>query len=240
MNERSDCQALYEYKRIVLLANSRKHSDRCIAGREVNEGGFSGWIRPVSARSGESVNWQERSYGLTMEPQLLDVIDVPIRRHKPHGNQTENWLLYPYSQWKKVGVLNYAQAKQLAETPAALWNTGFSTSNNLNDKVSAESAKAFTNSICMIKVDALSMRVWAPGLAFGDRKRRVQASFSYSGVNYAMWLTDAALEHAILNGKDGYFDCRECLITVSLSEPHDLGGIINHYKLAAAIIFPDS
>jgi hypothetical protein len=37
-------------KRIVCLANSRKMSGRCLAGRELINGLPGGWVRPVSAR----------------------------------------------------------------------------------------------------------------------------------------------------------------------------------------------
>lgn len=238
MNNLAPNQLPYETKRIVLLANSRKHNERCMAGREINSGLYAGWIRPVSARTGEGVDWYERAYATKTEPQLLDIVDVPIRKYKPHANQTENWLLYPHARWNKVGALTFAQATQLAETPAVLWNTGSSTNHNRNDKVSAASAKTFTNSICMIKVNALRVRVWAPGSDFGNNKRRVQASFSYNNILYSMWLTDAALEEYYYRQPNGIFNYGECLVTVSLSEPHATSnGEINHYKLVAAIIF---
>ncbi len=48
-------------KRIVCLANSRKYSGRCIAGKELLADGRPGrWIRPVSARENEEVSEHER------------------------------------------------------------------------------------------------------------------------------------------------------------------------------------
>jgi hypothetical protein len=58
-------------KRIVCLANSVKHGGLCIAGREVMEHGFGGWIRPVSARPGD---------------YMLSVTDPAVRdRFEPRG-----------------------------------------------------------------------------------------------------------------------------------------------------------
>ena len=37
-------------KRILCLANSKKLSGRCVAGREVLDSGPGSWNRPVSAR----------------------------------------------------------------------------------------------------------------------------------------------------------------------------------------------
>lgn len=238
MNNGSALPALYELKRVVLLANSRKHAERCIAGREIVAPNYGGWIRPVSARDGEGVSWQERTYASGQEPQLLDIVDIPVRRYKPHANQTENWLLYPHARWNKVGALTYQQAEQLAEVPALLWNSGNSTYNGKNDQVSALDAKLLKSSICMIKVDALQVKVFAPGAAFQNPKRRVQALFLYNNVNYSLWITDAALERQFLEGADGVTTFGKCLLVVSLSEPHETGGKVNHYKLVAGIIFP--
>jgi len=43
-------------KRLVCLANSRKLSGRCVAGRELSGGRPIGWVRPVSARENEEVS----------------------------------------------------------------------------------------------------------------------------------------------------------------------------------------
>ena len=71
-------------KRIVCLANSRKMSGRCIAGKELLEDGrVGGWIRPVSDREDEEVSEFERQYDDGAEPRILDVIDVPVLNSLP-------------------------------------------------------------------------------------------------------------------------------------------------------------
>ena len=83
-------------KRIVCLANSRKLHGRCIAGREFTLDNTPGaWIRPVSNRRHQEVSEYERQYSDGSDPQLLDIVDIPLLQHCPEEYQRENWLLDP-------------------------------------------------------------------------------------------------------------------------------------------------
>ena len=72
-------------KRIVCLANSRKLSGRCIAGRELINDFPGDWIRPVSTREHQEVSEYERQYNDGSDPKLLDILDIPLQKHQPEG-----------------------------------------------------------------------------------------------------------------------------------------------------------
>lgn len=155
-------------KRIVCLANSRKLSGRCIAGKELSGGGPAGWIRPVSARETEEVSEYERQYEDGKDPQVLDIIDVPLLESRPKGFQQENWLLDPNHYWAKVGESPWADLELLADPTGPLWYNGFSTYNGLYDKIPLESAGDIDTSLRLLYVDRIGLSVFKPGEAFGN------------------------------------------------------------------------
>lgn len=219
-------------KRIVCLANSRKLQGRCVAGVELRDRQPSGWIRPVSAREYQEVSEYERQYRDGSDPKLLDIIDVPLLAHRPTDCQRENWLLDPESYWDKVGVFEWAGLQEFAETGGTLWRNGNSTYNGINDQISVELAAQETSSLKLVFVRGLQLRVFAPGAAFGNSKRRVQARFTFAGCNYAFWVTDPPIERTYLAMDNGHYQFGECYLTVSLGEPFQ-----EHcHKLVAAVL----
>lgn len=70
-------------KRIVCLANSRKLSGRCVAGKELSSERASTWIRPISRRPSEELSLNERKYEDGSDPQLLDIIDITLFTANP-------------------------------------------------------------------------------------------------------------------------------------------------------------
>lgn len=219
-------------KTIVCLANSRKLSGRCLAGREVSGGSFGSWIRPVSARSTEEVSEQERAYQNGSDPRVLDVVDIPLIEPKPKTFQSENWLLDPDRYWVKRGRLAYDQLLSAVDAPPTLWVNGFKTYNGMNDRVPESEADKLATSLYLLRLDSIVFDVFAPGAAFGNPKRRVHAVCTHAGHQYALWVTDPTIEREYLAKDDGRYREGSCLITVSLGE-RDKGFC---YKLVAAVI----
>lgn len=220
-------------KRMVCLANSRKLSGRCVAGMELSQADEAvGWIRPVSAREHEEVSEYERQYQDGSDPHLLDVIAVPLLEPTPVAFQQENWLLDPTHYWVKVGRMSWDGLSSVATNGAALWVNGHHTYNGLNDSIPLGIAAVMRSSLTLVWVGALSLRVFAPGEAFGNAKRRVQGVFQYGETDYRLWVTDPVIERRYLAQSNGYYDIGECFVTISLGEPFN-GAC---YKLIAAII----
>ena len=163
------------------MANSRKHSGRCIAGKEVLANGYGDWIRPISARPSAEISEEERRYENGDDPRVLDIIDIPMIGASPHSYQSENFMIEAQSYWTKKAKLSWDDLKQLVDKPASLWSNSDSSYNGQNDRVKVELASQLTNSLALIEPEALNIQVKVEGVE--KTRRRVRADFRYqSGV----------------------------------------------------------
>ncbi len=138
-------------KRIVCLANSRKRGGRCVAGKALRpDGSAGGWLRPISARDDEEVSPRERCYADGGEPQILDVIDVPLLSPRPKTYQRENWLLDPNRRWAKVGRATWNDLRAMTDRDEPLWINGHSARGGQNDRIPLAETAAIDNSLRLI------------------------------------------------------------------------------------------
>lgn len=224
---------------ILCLANSRKHLERCVAGREWANGGYQGWVRPISARDGHGVSFAERQLPDLSEPKVGDFIDLGLLGHQPTDCHVENWLLDPQSQWTKLGAANWAHMLTLAETPQTLWANSYpDTYHGINDQMSQALAYAQTSSLALIHATDLVLKVFQPQANFGNPAKKVQAKFSHNGTNYWLMVSDPVYEVPYAAQPMGEYPIGECLLTVSLTELYAKTNTV--LKVVAAIIQPQN
>ena len=218
-------------KKIVCLANSRRNQERCIAGKELLEGGtIGGWVRPVSSRPSEEVSSQERQYEGGGEPQLLDIIDVPLLRANPMYYQQENWLLDSSQRWKKVGQMGSDALVKLVDPVDALWIDGESSGAGRNDRVPFSEAALLDSSLYLIQVSSLKVTVLPPNRDEGLPALR--GHFRYNGTDYSLRITDPESESGAADLDPGDYEVGTRFLTVSLGGPFQSYS----YKLIANII----
>jgi hypothetical protein len=222
-------------KRIICLANSRKISGRCVAGKEIIGNGFGGWIRPVSSRPTGELSEYDRRYQNGTDPKLLDVIDIQMTKHTPHGFQTENHQIDDGAYWSLVRTSTPAElAGALDDVPGVLWNNHSSSSNGLRDRVSEAIAAQLQDSLLLIDVSKLTISVAVEGAAFNNAKRKVRGSFVFNDVPYMLSVTDPIVEREYLKRPDGEYDGGPATLCVSLGDIWQ--GYA--YKLIAGVFFP--
>lgn len=93
-------------KRMLILANSVKLHERCIAGREVRCDGclyrLGSWLRPVSSYGQGELAGCERRYADGKPIAVLDVVDVALAERIANPLQPENWLIVGNGAWAEA------------------------------------------------------------------------------------------------------------------------------------------
>jgi hypothetical protein len=202
--------------------------ERCIAGLEIEGSQVGGWIRPVSNRSTEAISLSERRFEDGSEPELLDILEIPMLEPRPHSCQTENHLIDEKYSWVKVGDFPRQQLPQLCEVPNPLWVNEFHSRNGSNDCIPEAQADALNSSLVLVEPQRLRIIV-EPGYS----KRQVRAGFQVAGQHYWLVVTDPVVKRQFLARKDGYYPYEHPAVAcISISAP--MNG--NRYKLVASII----
>lgn len=212
-------------KQIICLANSRKHSGRCVAGTEWRRP--LSWVRPISARVAEELSCSERVYETGGDPQLLDIMAVPLLEPHPKGHQSENWLLDATERWVKIGKASWTDLEQFACESGPLWINGDESGRGLNNRIMTDDMAHVTDSLRLVHVPCLIVRV----STFGAQTR-VDGKFSFDGTDYVLNVTDPSVENAYRTRPRGEYRVGECYLTISLGEEYRG----HHYKLIVGVI----
>lgn len=181
MNQRS---------KICVLANSIKHSDRCIAGIEIDKDSegryiFGSWIRPISSRDNQAITNEESILDNRRQPKILDVIGIPLLKKRLDRHHNEDCLIHPKENWTYHGKVSISDISHLINSPKNLWleypKRPFSP-----DRVSPEFVRVNSlPSLYMVRVENLELAITQN--EFGKKRRAV---FSYHGIRYDLALTD--------------------------------------------------
>lgn len=219
---------------IVCLANSRKISGRCVAGKHMGNGS---WFRPISDRPGHELSELDLRYSDGSSAQLLDIIEIPCMVERPQGHQSENVLIDNRFYWEKKGRASWDNIIDLLDPAENLWANGFSAYYNQNNRVPEERIDPVGGSLRLIEVNELILNAGPKAPNYGDMKPIVRASFEYRGEHYKLDVTDPKFERACLEKGPGEYRLNSVIICISLSEPHtNKNGDTFAYKLVASII----
>lgn len=222
---------------IICLANSRKHSGRCVAGVRTNG---KGWMRPVSVAP-EGV-LQERHYTLddTSEAQIFDVIRIPCDKPRPQPHHPEDWLIRPET-WE-------LSTRRLSEEHIALLKASLAPGpellGDLEDRIvypATEGGEIVAGSLALVQPENLHFVVKARKTG----ERQVRVMFELAGAPYNLAITDVEWEPRLRSQEIGTYTLADFgvppsetpLLTISLSEPllSEIAAENRCYKLVAAL-----
>lgn len=212
--------------RIVILANSLKHGDRCLAGIDLDTGK---WVRPVTRLDDGRVPEKDmRRAGHV--PVLLDILEIPLDATGPDfGFECENRSIAP-GPWHCAGRLSPADIMKYVELPRyVLHNRDRSVSPTMLRQ------KPFEERITLqlIRVETFKVRD-AQTIAW--EKRQWRGTITSDGRSFEVGITDPVYFEKLNKGHE---PSPPCLLTVSLGMPYKPPGWDREpqcWKLIAAVI----
>ena len=163
---------------IICLANSRKISGRCIAGKVISDGMVREWIRPVSSRPSGEISEEERRFENGTDPTVRDIITVPmVMPSTPWLSGGE--ILASFDSGLTAGqkhrVASFSEVQSaLDHVENALWINSSSGYNGINDRVAEQHAENVGSSLKLIEVHDLEIRVGIEGAQFVNPRRKVR------------------------------------------------------------------
>lgn len=198
---------------ILILANSVKHHQHCVAGKCIISGQ---WVRPVSNRDGAELNHAQAQcqnpHGKFNAKPLQKVI-MSFSAHAPLIHQPENYVI-DGSTWRQNYKITEKQLSQYLDQPSDIWG--------ITDRVEYASilsgAIVIEQSLFLVEVDNLNL--------YKNQYDRRRASFSYSGISYDLAVTDPNFDKIIQNN-----EALKGILCLSLGEEYQ-GSC---YKLVATV-----
>ena len=203
-------------KKIVCLANSFKYNGRCIAGKELINGGYGSWIRPVSFKKGGELSGKERRFENGEEPQILDIVSIKFIKPKKEALQPENYLIDPSVLWKKHGKKEHKDLEDLKDNPDKLWINGNSSSKGYNDRF-MDNNLSLPSSLYLIHLETLKIKV----IDFQEQR----AIFHYGKEKYNLAITDPKVKNYFLQKEAGVYNYNNVYLCVSIGGEFTCTGI---------------
>lgn len=218
-------------KTFICLANSRKFSGSCIAGKTVD--GFQAF-RPVSSSPKEELSEVEIRYEDGQLPKLLDIISLEVKNAVPNEYQPENWLIDTDYYWASERQCDFNNLGMFTDDVSLFWKNTESSYNGINDRIDARYFNTIKRSFVFLKLNSSFVIVKEEGREFGNPKRKVRLNFILNEVEYILPVTHPEIEREYLGQQDGKYPItEEHYISVSSGMPHSDNKI---YLFAAGII----
>lgn len=199
---------------IIILANSLKHHQHCVAGKYIQTGQ---WVRAVSNAEGAELTHDQAKcqnpHG-TYNVKPLQKVLMNFSSHAPLKHQPENYVI-DGSRWQQKYKLADEELRNYLDSPDNLWGSSdrVAYSSILCDQVT------ITQSLYLVQVQNLEL--------YKNQRDKRRASFSYKGLDYDLAVTDPNFDQIVGNNMN-----IQGILCISLGENFEG----NCYKIVATIL----
>jgi hypothetical protein len=192
---------------MVVLANSWKHWDWCLAGIDIATGK---WVRPVTTLNDGRVP----KFCMDLDgyfPRILDILEIPLDANGPDfGFASENRIILP-GKWQRRGRVRADDLTRYVQRPACLLH---------NDKkivtVDEMRQKPPAKRVTLQLIRAEDFRV-ADARRPGTEKPQWRGIVHSGGRALELGITDPVFCERLARG---YAPSKTCLLTLSLGMPY--------------------
>lgn len=222
-------------KTLICLANSVRHQERCVAGKEWTDGGPGEWIRPIHSAAKQEILTADQTYQGGGAPKPGDFFRLTLDRAYPDGNQTENHIIDQGRKWEAAGRASWAEIEAcIDEDLEMIWTVGDSSKLGENDKISAAERQSITSSLMLVRPANFVLHVARETQKYGNKKWRSRASFEFNGVPYHFVSTDPVIgSRYVQKWVEADYELQDVVLCISM-----MGTPINESttKLVAAVL----
>lgn len=236
---------------IICLAKSTKHGGICIAGIKTDG---SGWIRPISNKKDGTLYQEHFTDKDGQEPELFDIIRIPIIRHEPKCHHPENYLIHYSYKWQILGQTSLEQARKLIKPEIEKNSSQPVLLGNFDKLILYEDLERnpLKSSLTIIKPQTLKWQI-KYNSHNSQAKKNFRCLFSLSDNSYDLPITDPMWINKLNYLEEGIYSCEQVIeklnlenfevdkfrLTISLSEPFQPSLHSSQeccYKLVASVI----
>lgn len=216
------------YMRIILLTKSKKYHNYCVAGIQQETGK---WVRLVSEDSSihNAVIAQDMIYNDNTEAQILDIVDVKIKKYDPNYYQIENYTYDCEKFWKKVGQATIKDVLRIIKQNNDCY-IFHDDQKKLSQKFVQSLNKSSIYSLKLIVPDKVKIQAKRWNI---NGPLKITASFNYNNKEYKyLSITDEKFNSKF--NKEGNWTFNSVAFVLSLADLYDEDKC--HYKLVASVI----
>ncbi|WP_110690564.1 dual OB domain-containing protein [Salinicola endophyticus] len=174
---------------IVILANSVKHHQHCVAGKCTATGQ---WVRPVSDANGAELSHAQAQcqnpHG-TFNVKPLQKVLMGFSTHVPLAHQPENYVI-DGSMWRQNYRISDGELNQYLDQPGDIWGHA----DRVPHALILSGQIVVGQSLYLIAVDNLNL--------YRNQHDRRRASFSYRGTGYDLAVTDPNFDRITQNNEE--------------------------------------
>lgn len=198
-----------QYRPLFIVANSKKHGGRCVAGIDLTPSSSQAthdnrhprpFIRPISSDPARSLDPSQIAPRGMDDLPIFRTVLVPLLDPCPEEYQTENWLVDCNSPWWLLDEAHGRGSSIIGEVttpPHPLWclpnsndeNSGrYNSQRGQRDRIPEAEAGALRSSLAIVNLETLRIDKWAADMPDGEPTFR--GNFKHNGRYFNLRITD--------------------------------------------------